>query len=227
MHGRLTTFGLALAAFLHVADAAAQPATPSIGDVIVAAQELKRAASSVEHLIVQTQDLKKAAPPRGPAADAVIEKAQDLKRKHAKDAPPPPPVLSTGRIVEQAQTIKRKAAAAAEARDREAASLIQEVDHGPSPLDIQAQKEAFIRERLAPMLGERRTFLINLDERIRAHGISAFVAGLAPADKALCAELIGITEEQHALMASRPDLFTEDDLRSNLVLSGLLKILAE
>lgn len=182
------TIGAALAAFLQTADAAARQTAPSIGDVIVQAQELKRKAA---------------------------------------DAPPPPPVLSAGRIVEQAQTLKRNFAEAAEARNREAASLIQEVDRGPSPLEIEARKDAFIRERLDPMLGERRNFLIDLDERIRAHGIFAFVAGLSSNDKAICAELIRITEDQRALMASRPDLFNEDDLRSNLVLSALLKILAE
>jgi hypothetical protein len=232
MHRRPIILGLALAAFLHAADAAAQQAAPSVEELIGRAQELKKAARtppgpSLDDLIGKAQELKRKAAPQGPAADTVIDKAQDLKRKHAKDAPPPPPALSVGRIAEHVQALKRKAAEAAEARDREAAALIQEVDRGPSPLEIQARKEAFIREHLDPMLGERRTFLINLDERIRAHGIFAFVAALGPGDKATCAELVRVTEEQRALMATRPDLFTEDDLRTSLVLSGLLKILAE
>ena len=219
MYGRLATIGVALAAFLQAA--AAQPAAPSFGapsldEVIGNAQELKRKAAA-----------EAAALPRGPAADTVIEKAQELKRKHAKDAPPPPPPSSVGRIVEQVQAIKRKAAEAAAVRNREAAALITEVDRGPSPLEIQARKEAFIHERLDPLLGDRRAFLINLDERIRAHGILAFVAGLSDESRATCADLVRITEEQRALMLSRPDLFGKDDLRANQVLSSLLKILAE
>ena len=221
MHGRLATIGIALATFLQVAEAAAQPTAPPLGApsrgvVIGEAQVLKRAAAADA-----------AARPRGLAADTVIEKAQELKRKHAKDAPPPPPPLSVGRIVEQVQALKRKAAEAAVVRNREAAALITEVDRGPSALEIQERKEAFIHERLDPLLGDRRAFLINLDERIRAHGILAFVAGLSDESKATCADLVRITEEQRALMLSRPDLFGEDDLRSNHVLSSLLKILAE
>lgn len=193
--------------------AAPAPSAPPLGDVIDAAQALKR------------QDA--ATRPRADALEAALDRGQELKRKHAREAPPPPPVPSLGRIVERAQDLKRQAAEAAEARDRETAALIKEVERPPTQEEINARKEAFVRDRLDPMLGERRTFLVNLDQHIRKHGILAFVAGLGEADRKTSAELARITEDQRALMAAHPDLFTADDLRSNQVLTDLLKLLAQ
>lgn len=222
---------LALALATWAADAAAQP----VDAIIDRAQQLKhtspRPGLSLDGIIDKAQELKRmaaeaAARSRDPGVASVIERAQELKRKYAKEAPPPPAV-SVGRILEQSQALKRQAAEVAEARNREAAALIQRVDRPPSPEEIQERKDAFIRERLDPMLGERRAFLIGLDRHIRANGLLAFVAGLSEIDRKTCVELIRITEEQRTLMATRPDLFTEDDLRSSQVLSAMLKILAE
>lgn len=212
--------GLAAAAPLDTVIEAAQelkrttpaPSAPPLAEVIDAAQALKR------------QD---AAHPRAGTPETALDRGQELKRKYAGAAPPPPPVPSLGRIVERAQDLKRRAAEAAEARDRETAALIKEVERPPSQEELNARKEAFVRDRLDPMLGERRTFLINLDQHIRKHGILAFVAGLGEADRKISGELARITEDQRALMAAHPELFTADDLRSSQVLTDLLKLLAQ
>ncbi|PWC41184.1 hypothetical protein TSO221_24330 [Azospirillum sp. TSO22-1] len=210
-------------------------AAESLDSVIEAAQELKRAAPApsappLAEVIDTAQALKRqdaATRPRAGTLEAVLDRGRELKRKYTGEAPPPPPAPSLGRIVERAQDLKRQAAEAAEARDRETAALIKEVERGPTQEEINARKEAFVRDRLDPMLGERRTFLVNLDQHIRKHGILAFVAGLSEADRKASAELARITEDQRALMAAHPDLFTADDLRSSQVLTDLLKLLAQ
>lgn len=217
---------------------AMKAAPPAAGEalaaVIEAAQELKRAvpppaASPLGDVIAAAQDLKRTdvARPRAGVTDAVLDRAQELKRRFAKEPPPRPPPPSVGRLVDRVQELKRQAAEAAAARDRETAALIREVEPPPSPDELKARKEAFIRDRLDPMLGERRNFLVNLDQHIRKHGILAFVAGLSDVDKQTSAALVRITEEQRALMAANPDLFTDDDLHSSQVLTDLLKLLAQ